>query len=174
MSRTLLALLVPDAEPLVGDLRMRLDPAARLGLGAHVTLLYPFHDTNDIDPLCLARLDTLVASHPPLRFRLAETGTFPSTVWLAPSPAEGMAALAAALEKAFPGRPQPQRGRASGHFVPHLSVARNVRRLEERQAIEAVMRERLARPVECFCDRVHVMARTAGGWTPVHVAALKR
>lgn len=42
MSRTLLALMVPQAEPLVGEMRARLDPSARRGLGAHITLGYPW------------------------------------------------------------------------------------------------------------------------------------
>jgi hypothetical protein len=33
---------VPEAEPVVGQLRARLDRAASRGIPAHVTVLYPF------------------------------------------------------------------------------------------------------------------------------------
>jgi hypothetical protein len=33
---------VPEAEPVVGQLRARLDRAASRGIPAHVTILYPF------------------------------------------------------------------------------------------------------------------------------------
>ena len=34
--------LIPAAESVVGPYRMRLDPTARAGVPAHVTVLYPF------------------------------------------------------------------------------------------------------------------------------------
>jgi hypothetical protein len=39
-----LVVLVPEAEPVVGHLRDRLDPNAASGVGAHVTVLFPFPD----------------------------------------------------------------------------------------------------------------------------------
>lgn len=104
MSRTLLALMVSEAEPLVGDLRARLDPAAKKGLGAHITLVYPFLDSEHITPAIEERLRTVAAVRQPLSFHLDAVRMFPSTVWLAPSPVEAIASLAAALRLAFPNR----------------------------------------------------------------------
>lgn len=170
MARTLLALLVPEAEPVVADLRARMDPAARLGLGAHVTLLYPFLDSGSVTPDVLDRLRGVVARHAGFAFRLTDVGTFPSTVWLAPEPADAMADLASALEAAFPDRPRT--GREFGRFVPHLSVARNVRR--DREAIAATCRSRLLSggAVDCIAREVHVMERGEDGWRVLATAPL--
>jgi 2'-5' RNA ligase len=162
MSRTLLALMVPEAEPLVGDLRARLDPAAALGLGAHITLVYPFLDSERITPAVADRLRTVAASRRPLAFQLDAVRMFPSTVWLAPSPATEIGSLAAALQLAFPERPR--RDREFPEYVPHVSVAREVRR--DRQAIAATLEERLHAngPLRCSVHHVHVMERAPDGW----------
>jgi 2'-5' RNA ligase len=171
MSRTLLAVLVPDAESIVGDLRARLDPSARLGLGAHFTVLYPFFDSGDLVPEHLQRLDKVAAGQAACTVRMARVGCFPSTVWLGPEPAEPLVALAAALEAAFPERPR--QGRVHGAFVPHLSVARNVRTAGDRDAVVAALHERLpAGGVPCRCEAVHVMVRQPRGWQPLHRSPL--
>jgi len=51
-----LSILVPEAEGLVGSFRVRYDPAAKDGMPAHITLLYPFKSPSEIDGLVL---DTL-------------------------------------------------------------------------------------------------------------------
>ncbi|HEY4293008.1 2'-5' RNA ligase family protein [Luteibacter sp.] len=162
MSRTLLALMVPEAEPLVGDLRARLDPAAKLGLGAHITLVYPFLDSERITHAVADRLRTVAAARQPLAFHLDAVRMFPSTVWLAPSPAAAIGSLAAALQLAFPERPR--RDREFPDYVPHVSVAREVRR--DRGAIAATLEERLhaSGPVPCMVRHVHVMERAPEGW----------
>jgi len=170
MARTLLALLVPEAEPLVGDLRQRLDPAARRGLGAHITLVYPFFDSRDVTDDVLARLRDVTARHAAFSFRLADVGTFPSTVWLAPAPTDAIARLVIDLEGAFADRPRT--GPVFDGFVPHLSVARNVRR--DHDAIVATCRARLLTSggVTCRAHEVRVMERADEGWRPFASAPL--
>lgn len=51
-----LVILAPEAEGLVQSFRDRYDPAAKSGMPAHITLLYPFKPPNEIDGLVL---DTL-------------------------------------------------------------------------------------------------------------------
>lgn len=162
MSRTLLALLVPEAESLVGETRTRLDPSARLGLGAHITLVYPWLDSTEVTAEALIRLRHALAGHTALSFRLDRVDTFPSTVWLAPSPTDAIASLSASVEAAFPERPRI--GPGFEHYVPHVSVARNVRK--DRDNIIAALHDRLHihGPVECLCKDVHVMERGAAGW----------
>lgn len=162
MSRTLLALMVPEAEPLVGDLRARLDPAAQRGLGAHITLVYPFVDSDAIDAGTIERLRAVARACDPPSFRLDSVRTFPSTVWLRPAPGEAIVALAASLEAAFPERPRDDR--AFPDYVPHLSVARNVR--GDRPVIVTTLEDRLhaSGPIHCTCRDVHVMERAARAW----------
>jgi 2'-5' RNA ligase len=162
MSRTLLALMVPEAEPLVGDLRARLDPAAQRGLGAHITLVYPFVDSEAIDEAAIERLHEVARVHAPPSFRLDSVQAFPSTVWLKPSPGDAIVALAAALETAFPERPRD--GRVFPDYVPHLSVARNVR--GDRAVIVTTLEDRLhaSGSIPCVCRHVHVMRRASDAW----------
>lgn len=162
MSRTLLALMVPEAESLVGDMRARLDPSARLGLGAHITLVYPWLDSGDVTAGVLLRLRGITMAHTAVSFRLDSVDAFPSTVWLAPSPVEAIASLAASLAAAFPERPRI--GPDFERYVPHLSAARNVRK--GRDNIVAALHDRLHihGPVECLCKDVHVMERDAACW----------
>jgi len=44
-----LVLMVPEAEPIVRELRYRSDPAAAAGIGAHITVLYPFVPLASLD-----------------------------------------------------------------------------------------------------------------------------
>ena len=170
MARTLLAVLVPEAEPLVGELRTRYDPAARRGLGAHITLVYPFVDSTLVTKDLLEQLQAVAVRHAPLRFRLDSVRCFPSTVWLAPDPAAPIAALASDIERAFPERPAV--GHAFPHFTPHLTAARNVKR--EREVIATTLRERLGNlpAVDCCCGQVHVLVSTSGHWKPVAAVTL--
>jgi 2'-5' RNA ligase len=172
MNRTLLALQVPGAEPLVGDLRARLDPSAKLGLGPHFTLVYPFHDAHVITQTHRDALAAVASRHNAMAFELDTVGTFPSTVWMAPSKDAGIIALANALEAAFPDRPRT--GRQFEHFTPHLSVARNVRGASDRDAVVHTLEERLAhRHALCRCDAIDIMARLESGWRSIARFPLK-
>lgn len=162
MARTLLALLVPEAEPVVASFRDQYDPSARRGLGAHITLIYPFIDSELLSPQLLARLRDVVADIPAPMFRLADVRTFPSVVWLAPEPARPIVQIAAALERAFPD--YPRGGGAFPEFVPHLSVARQVQ--QEKAAVINELQARLLDhgPVYCWCESVALLVSENRRW----------
>ena len=82
MARTLLALLVPEADPVVASFLDQHDPSARRGLGAHITLVYPFIESELLTDAALARLRDTVADVPAPMFRLLEVRTFPAAVEL--------------------------------------------------------------------------------------------
>src|SRR5712675_2883024 len=56
MAESALIVRVPAAEPHVSGLRARFDPAAALGVPAHVTVLYPFVPPDRITAAVLARV----------------------------------------------------------------------------------------------------------------------
>jgi hypothetical protein len=56
----------PKAEPVVGQLRARLDRAASRGIPAHVTVLYPFVPPGQITPAVLDKAAAAVASATPI------------------------------------------------------------------------------------------------------------
>jgi len=162
MARTLLALLVPEADPVVGSFRDQHDPSARRGLGAHITLIYPFMESELLSAAVLARLRDTVADMPAPMFRLHEVRMFPAVVWLAPEPTRSIVQLASALERAFP--EQPIGGGAFPEFIPHLTVARRVP--QEKEAIANEVKARLADygPIYCWCDNVTLLVNEDRRW----------
>ncbi|WP_091345196.1 2'-5' RNA ligase family protein [Micromonospora rhizosphaerae] len=80
-----LVLEVPEAEAAVGHHRDVLDASARLGVPAHVTVLFPFVPPAQIDTMVVADLRRIFASTAAFNFRLARTAWFGDQVlWLAP------------------------------------------------------------------------------------------
>jgi hypothetical protein len=75
-----LLLLVPAAEPVVGEHRARFDASARDGVPAHLTVLYPFLPPALIDDTVLASLIALFAGYPAFGSRW--TGSAGSTTAL--------------------------------------------------------------------------------------------
>jgi 2'-5' RNA ligase len=117
------AVLVPvrEAEPVVGRLRGRLDPAAGWGVPAHVTVLFPFVAPDAIDGALVEMLAAAVASVRAFDCEFARAGWFDEDVlWLAPEPAWPFRALTSAVQSAF-SRFQPFGG-AYADVVPHLTV----------------------------------------------------
>src|SRR5215469_5045362 len=93
-----LVILAPEAEGLVQSFRDRYDPAAKAGMPAHITLLYPF------------------------KFSLMAINQFAvETLYLAPEPEEPFRELTLGIWRCYPETP-PYRGRYST-IVPHLTVA---------------------------------------------------
>ena len=67
MPRSALIVNVPEADPVVGEWRERYDNA-RLGIPAHITLLFPFVPSEELDGTLFADLHDLFATQPPIMF----------------------------------------------------------------------------------------------------------
>lgn len=154
--------LVPAAEPVIGEYRSRFDQAARWGVPAHVTVLYPFVAPADLDPAVLAALARAVATVPRFDAHFSRTGWFDDEVlWLAPEPAAAFRALTAAVMREFPHHP-PYGGRHA-EITPHLTVGHDAPLDDLRAAEQSVI---LQLPVAMPVARVHVLAGTSvpGSW----------
>lgn len=55
---------VPEAEPVVREHRLRLDPVTEKGVPAHVTALFPFVTVNGLDDEVLDCVLSVAARHP--------------------------------------------------------------------------------------------------------------
>jgi 2'-5' RNA ligase len=120
LRRTALVIVVPDAEPLVGDLRMRHDRMAALGVPAHVTVLHPF--TPMVDDAIATRVSEVCQRLEPFDAQFTDVGRFPGgVVWLRPQPLERFVTMLVAVQAAFPD--WPPYGGAFDEPVPHLTVA---------------------------------------------------
>jgi 2'-5' RNA ligase len=134
VATSLLAVMVPEADPVIGHLREQYDPAAARGLGAHVTIRYPFLLPARIDLATLESLARAATSVAAFDFQLQRVARFPTTFYLEPEPAAPFQALRAAVDRAFGERLPPD---PFPEFVPHLSIARNVGRATRRVAARA-------------------------------------
>lgn len=111
---------IDEAEPVVGDLRRRWDPAG-LAVPAHVTILFPFLAPASIDAAVETALQAIVDAVPAFDVRLAGVGRFPDVVWLAPEPASPFARLTDAVAGRWPDHPP--YGGAFEEVIHHLTVA---------------------------------------------------
>lgn len=156
-----LAVLTPEADPVVGRLRERWDPSVQRGLGAHITLRYPFLPLRALSPRDQAMLADAVASVLSFHYTLARVSRFPTTVFLDPEPVAPFVALRAAVERVFkrhlPADPFPR-------YAPHLSVARQVR--DARDEVMAALTAALpgsGEGIRAACRAVVLLERTDGG-----------
>ena len=94
---------VPEVEPAVGELRSRLDGNARLGIPAHITVLYPFVPPAEIDDGVLRRLAGIFAAVPAFEHLLVRTSWFDEDVlWLAPEDDAPFRSLTESVQREFP------------------------------------------------------------------------
>jgi 2'-5' RNA ligase len=149
-----LLLAVPAAEAAVGAHRARLDPSARDGVPAHITVLYPFLPPAEIGPGILAELSRLFAGMPRFDFTLDRVRWFgESVVWLGPEDESPFRALSKRAARAYPSHPP--YGGEHPDPVPHLTVGQRGEPGELRAAAEAV---RPLLPITARATEVTLMA----------------
>ena len=151
---TALLLPVPAAEPAVGRHRARLDEAARDGVPAHLTVLYPFLPSAGISEPLLASLGRLFAGFAAFEFTLDRVGWFgEEVVWLGPRDPAPFSALTSAAFAAFPSCPP--YGGQHAQVIPHLTIGH----VGGRQALGAAAEwVRPSLPIEATAAEVILMA----------------
>jgi 2'-5' RNA ligase len=118
--RSTVIVTVPEAEPVVGEWRLRYTLDAPAGIPAHVTVLFPFVEPERLGEV-EGRLAELISAVPAFDVTFARTARFPDVLYLEPDPAEPFVALTHAIEREWPDQPP-----YGGHYetiVPHLTVA---------------------------------------------------
>jgi len=117
--RTALIVEVPEAEPAVAALRLEHDPMARLGVPAHVTILFPFAAPDDVDEQAITEV---LAPFAGFSFALDRVERFDEgPVWLHPEPSEPFAELTDAFAARWPEHP-PYEG-VHETVIPHLTLS---------------------------------------------------
>jgi 2'-5' RNA ligase len=120
------AIVVPVEIPVaLRRLRDRLDPAAAVGVAAHITLLFPFMAPREVDAAVRETVGRVVSLEPAFPFVLARVEHWPSVVYLPPEPAEPFSRLIDRLIAAFP--EFPPYGGAHAQVVPHLTICQSDR-----------------------------------------------
>ena len=162
LSESALIVVVPEAEPVVGDLRLRYDESARLGIPAHITLLFPFVPASELSHSVVASLTRLFSAVPSFAFQLGSVGSFAATSYLAPTPAEPFIDLTQAIWQAFPACPPFKDEFAS--IVPHLTAAHGSTAEAEVAGAELALRLAHHGPVRSTCRSVALFERSSGRW----------
>src|SRR5690348_11001248 len=118
MHETAIVVGVPKAERLFGRWRRLYTQDGRDGMGAHVTLLYPFADDARVDS-DLPQVRSVLGHFSPFVCSFRGTARFPEdgVLYLRPEPDEIFRAMTDALAQAFP--LHPPYGGAYGDLVPH-------------------------------------------------------
>ncbi len=135
--RTALIVPIPEAEPVVGEYRDRLDRSASWGVPAHVTVLFPFLPPAAVDEKVHAAVTQIAARVPAFFLSFDRVGWFGERVlWLAPDPPDPFHVLTAALTARFPGV-RPYEGQFA-EVVPHLTIGHDRPAAELTAAARAV------------------------------------
>jgi 2'-5' RNA ligase len=122
------AIVVPFTLPLALEaIRLEHVANARLGVPAHVTLLFPFVPATDLSTADAERAARVVGRVPAFDIAFREARTFDpaptseGAVWLAPEPTGPFVDLTTTLAAAFPA--YPPYGGLHDTVIPHLTLA---------------------------------------------------
>ncbi|MFF5359774.1 2'-5' RNA ligase family protein [Streptomyces scabiei] len=150
---------VPEAEPLVRAWRDRLDPSARVGVPAHVTVLFPFLDAGRINEGVCAAIAEAVGRQQSFEARFDHCGRFPGVLYLAPEPDAGFRRLTEAIVEQWP--EHPPFGGQFDDVVPHLTVAQG----QDESVVEKVEAVLLAGlPVVAWVSTVDLLVHDGTRW----------
>lgn len=123
IEKSALVIRVPEAEDLVGRFRLEHDPSARVGVPAHITLIYPFIPPTSITDEDRQQLADLFSSFLAFNFSLAEVQRFPDVLYLAPEPNDNIVKLIQLIASKFP--EYPPYGGQFPEIIPHLTIAQS-------------------------------------------------
>jgi 2'-5' RNA ligase len=156
---TAIVVAVPGAEPLVSRWRRQYTSDGAEGMPAHITLLYPFADTEAPRD---DEIEDVLRAFPQVPFSLAATAYFhaPSHVlYLAPTPSAPFNAMTDALVARFP--EHPPYGGAHEDVIPHLTVADH----DDLEVLAEIERDVSARlPIQANVSEAQLMEHAPEGW----------
>jgi hypothetical protein len=162
--KSALVVLVPGAEPIVGEFRMQFDISGISGLPPHVTILSPFAPPKSLGRTLLANLRAFFAREPLFDFSLVGLCGFPTVLYLAPEPLGSFDSLTNATAARFPDYP-PYRG-AFASPVPHLTVAQRPPADDLVSVCQSVLEIAATYlPLSCCAREVALAVKHGGRWS---------
>jgi 2'-5' RNA ligase len=158
---------VPEVEPILGPLRLKYDPSAKLGVPAHITLLFPFCSAQAVNAEVEA-LGKVCSSIELFSFSLAEVRRFTATAYLHPDKSETFAQITKMLIRKWP-EYEPYAG-VHREIIPHLTIADQVGS-ETLDVVEEIARRQI--PIRCVAREIVLLASDhAGIWSTKAVFSL--
>ncbi|GLQ45455.1 putative phosphoesterase [Dyella lipolytica] len=162
-THTLLALRLPEADLLIGDLRDKHDPSARRSLGAHITIWFDWKPADQVSEADLSCLAELVATTAPIDITLRHVGYFHGVVYLSPEPALPLHELERRIRAVFT-REDRERPRP---YVPHVTIGRKLSDETARLVGQEVERRILkGGALVTRCDRLSLLVLQNSHWVP--------
>lgn len=153
----------------VEGLRHDHDPGAKLGIPAHITLLYPFAPPE----LAMSQIDDLATLFQRIAcfdFALIEVRRFPTTAYLHPDKSELFAHMTVTIVARWP--QYPPFGGQFPEVIPHLTVADRAT-VDVLNQVEEALKDRL--PVRCHAAQAWLMCSDEEGlWRKVRSFDFKR
>lgn len=161
---SILVILVPEVEHLVGLYRSKYDLSAADGMPAHVTINYPFLPIENDDSDIIDNLRQLFSSLQSFSFFFQNARRFPGVLYLEPSPSQPFIDLIQAVALRFPESP-PYSG-IYKDIVPHLTVATT----DDHEALEDICHrfdtDSIGKlPIKAVVNEVWLMDHIQGAWT---------
>ena len=169
MAESAIIIAVPEAEPFVGELRAQFDSAAKLGVPAHITVLYPFMPPERFTQRTFEGLRRAISRVQPFDFRLTTVGRFPGVVYLAPECSGPFVELVGMIARWFPEFP-PYGGKFQS-VIPHLTVSDGGELQADMAEVQllALMKEK--GPISARCDELTLIENSSGRWRKTcHIA----
>lgn len=146
----------------MGRYRERHDPGSRVGIPAHITVLFPFLSPVCIDVETLGSLQELFARRRPFGFGLTKLAQFPGVLYLAPASEEEFVTLTRVVDARWPEAP-PYEG-AFDTVVPHLTVGFD---MDEHERARAIIDLACQLPIEASAYEVQLFIERQGHWRVV-------
>jgi 2'-5' RNA ligase len=171
VAETAIVVVVQQARAAVEPARHRFTVDGADGMPAHITLLYPFDDTEVLDSTRIDQLGEAFATFRPFDAELSEVARFErpldSVLWLAARPASAFVALTESIVSAFPEH-HPYGGEFEA-IVPHLTVAVSA----DGDLLARLEAELVAQlPIASRVNEVAIFRHAAAGWRPLASVAL--
>jgi hypothetical protein len=141
----------------IDRLRRSHDRSARLGVPAHVTILYPFVDGSELTPAVRERVAAIAGGFRTFEVTFASAGRWSGVVYLEPQPSSRFSALIDVCTAAFPEHP-PYAGTID-EVIPHLTVAET----DSGPLDEILVEARATLPFEATADALEVLAEGDDG-----------
>jgi 2'-5' RNA ligase len=160
---TALAVPIPQIQPLVGLVRREHTPDGAEGMPAHVTLLYPFADTEVLVAARLSRVREVVGRFSRFEVELTSVGHFHqregTILWISVEPPHPLVVLTEALVTEFP--EHPAYGGKFDSIVPHLTVAVSA----DLDVLDRIGKQiALGLPIRAPIEKVGLYEHATTGW----------
>jgi hypothetical protein len=170
MAQFLIMVRVLEVEPHIARLRVRFDPSAKRGLGAHITVVHSNLPSDRVDQIAVNQIAAAASSTAPFDYRITRVARFPGTVYLAAEPVTPFVHLKNTLAVTLRLDESEQQGHEP--LIPHVSVVRKSA-IDDR-VVEAELTAMLERhgPIACECREIVLLENSSGLWRLVQEFAL--